>query len=129
MFNASPAGKAGDRLYERMVPPLAVGAIAWIAVPRTKASRLGYVKALGATSFTVRVSEKVVLPPLLVAVTVKEVDANSTVGVPEMTPVIGSSTKPAGKLGEMLYWVTGPPLTVGEILEMAAPFVKVVPPE
>jgi hypothetical protein len=100
-----------------------------MAVPRTKASRLGYVNALGAASFTVRVNEKVVLPPLLVAVTVKEVVATITVGVPEMTPVVGSSTKPAGKLGEILYWFTDPPLTVGEILEMAMPFVKVVPPE
>ncbi len=100
-----------------------------MAVPRTKASRLGYVKALGATSFTVRVREKVVLPPLLVAVTVKEVVANNTVGVPEMTPVVGSSTKPAGKLGEMLYWVTGPPLTVGADVALAVPLVKVVTPE
>ena len=69
------------------------------------------------------------LPPLLVAVPVKVVDANTTVGVPEMTPVVGSSTKPAGKLGEMLYWVTGPPLTVGADVALAVPLVKVVTPE
>jgi hypothetical protein len=77
----------------------------------------------------VRDSENVVLPPELVAVIVKEVAAKTPVGVPEITPVAGSSTKPAGRLGEMLYWVTGPPLTVGADVALAVPLVKVVVPE
>lgn len=56
----------------------------------------------------------VVLPPELVAVTVYVVAGESAVGVPEITPVVVSRLKPAGRDGLIEYEVTVP-VTVGEL--------------
>ena len=54
---------------------------------------------LGATSFTARVIVVVVVPPLFIAVIVYTVEAESTVGVPEISPVTSSILRPLGKSG------------------------------
>ena len=47
------------------------------------------------------------------------------VGVPEMAPVEESSDSPAGREGETVQDVTGPPLALGVTVVMAVPFVSV----
>lgn len=79
----------------------------------------------GAMSLTTIVTEAVVLPPVLPAVTVYEVDVVMDVGVPLMAPVEESKASPAGSEGETDQDVTGPPLTDGVTAVMAVPLVSV----
>ena len=74
---------------------------------------------------TSMVTEAVVLPPVLVAVTVYDAELVMAVGVPLMAPVVESSERPAGKEGETDQEVMVPPLVVGVTVVMAVPFVKV----
>ena len=71
------------------------------------------------------VTMAVALPPVLLAVTVYEVDELVVVGVPLMAPVDESSDRPAGSEGEIDQEVMVPPLTVGETVVMAVPLVSV----
>ena len=74
---------------------------------------------------TTMVTEAVVLPPVLPAVTVYEAEVVMAVGVPLMAPVVESSERPAGNEGETVQDVTGPPLIEGVTVVMAVPLVKV----
>ena len=65
------------------------------------------------------------LPPELLAVTVYVALEEVVVGVPEMAPVEESSDSPAGREGETVQDVTGPPFAVGVTVVMAVPFVSV----
>ena len=76
-------------------------------------------------SLTTMVTEAVVLPPVLPAVTVYEAEVVMAVGVPLMAPVDESSERPDGSDGETVQDVTGPPLTDGVTVVMAVPFVSV----
>ena len=67
----------------------------------------------------------VALPPVLVAVTVYEVEVEVAVGVPEMAPVVVENDRPEGNDGEIDHEVTAPPLEVGVAVVMAVPLVKV----
>ena len=71
------------------------------------------------------VTMAVALPPVLLAVTVYEVDELVVVGVPLMAPVDESSDSPAGSEGETDQDVMAPPVTVGVTVVMAVPLVKV----
>ena len=71
------------------------------------------------------VTDAVVLPPVLVAVTVYEAEVVMAVGVPLMAPVEESSESPAGKEGETDQDVMVPPLAVGVTVVMAVPLVRV----
>ena len=51
--------------------------------------------------------------------------AETTVGVPVITPVVGLNTKPSGKDGETDQVTTAPPLTVGASGAIAESFVSV----
>jgi hypothetical protein len=73
-----------------------------MAIPRSKTIGEEYDKAVGAISLTVSVNVVVVEPPELVAVMVYVVVDFISPGVPDMVPVVGSNTKPPGKLGLML---------------------------
>ena len=53
------------------------------------------------------------LPPVLVALTVYVVVALTTVGVPDISPVAVSKTRPAGSAGVIVQDTTGPPVVVG----------------
>ena len=65
-----------------------------------------------ATLVTVIVTVAVVDPAMLVAVMVYVVRADSTVGIPEITPVVASMLTPLGKAGAILKLSTVP-VTVG----------------
>ena len=67
----------------------------------------------------------VALPPVLVAVTVYEVEVEVTVGVPEMAPVVVENERPEGNDGEIDHEVTAPPLEVGVAVVMAVPLFSV----
>ena len=67
----------------------------------------------------------VALPPVLVAVTVYEVEVEVTVGVPEMAPVVVENDRPAGNEGEIDHEVTAPPLEVGVTVVIAVPLFSV----
>ena len=67
----------------------------------------------------------VALPPVLLAVTVYDVEDETAVGVPEISPVEVEKERPAGTDGEIDQEVTGPPLVVGVTVVMAVPFVSV----
>ncbi len=69
------------------------------------------------------VRSTVVLPLALEAWMVYLAAAAAAVGVPEMTPVWGSRVKPAGSALTAVYWVTAPPLLLGESGVMAVPTV------
>ena len=75
-------------------------------------------------SLTTTVTVAVSLPPELVAVMVKTFDAKSTVGVPEITPVLVSKFNPVGRSGETVHEITAPPLEVGVTVDIATSFVK-----
>jgi hypothetical protein len=60
-------------------------------------------------------------PPELMAVTVKAEDEVTAVGVPEMTPLIGSRLSPAGSAGDIRKDTTRPPLYVGVLGTIASP--------
>ena len=74
---------------------------------------------------TTMVTEAVVLPPVLEAVTVYEAELVMALGVPLMAPVEESSERPAGSEGDTDHDVMAPPLTVGVTVVMAVPLVKV----
>ena len=67
----------------------------------------------------------VALPPVLLAVTVYEVEDDVTVGVPEMAPVVVENERPEGNDGEIDHEVTVPPLEVGVTAVMAVPLLRV----
>ena len=67
----------------------------------------------------------VALPPVLVAVTVYEVEDEVDVGVPEIAPVDVEKERPAGSVGEIDQEVTVPPLEVGVAVVMVVPLVSV----
>ena len=67
----------------------------------------------------------VALPPVLLAVTVYDVEDDTAVGVPEISPVEVEKDRPAGTDGEIDQDVTAPPLEAGVAVVMAASFVKV----
>ena len=74
---------------------------------------------------TSMVTEAVVLPPVLLAVTVYDAEEVMAEGVPLMAPVDESSERPEGREGETDQDVTGPPLEVGVTVVMAVPLVSV----
>ena len=122
----SPDGSGGDTLHEVTAPPLEVGVTVVMAVFFVSVRELGlYVTDDGAMSLTTMVTEAVVLPPVLPAVTVYEDEVVMAVGVPLMAPVDESSERPDGSDGETDQDVTGPPLTDGVTVVMAVPFVSV----
>lgn len=61
-----------------------------------------------ATENTVSDNAKLVEPDELLAVIVCVAEAASWVGVPEISPVVGSSESPGGSAGVTLYEVTVP---------------------
>ena len=66
------------------------------------------------------------LPPAFVAVIVYEVRGETTVGVPEISPVEVENDRPIGRLvGEIDQEVTVPPLDVGVAVVIATSFVRV----
>ena len=67
----------------------------------------------------------VALPPVLLAVTVYDVEVDTAVGVPEISPVEVEKERPAGTAGEIDQDVTAPPLEVGVAVVIAVSFVKV----
>src|SRR5438105_1061205 len=74
-------------------------------------------------SLTVMFTTAVVLPPEFDAVTVKVAAAMTTEGMPEMTPVIGSSDRPTGSAGDTEYEVTLPPNELGVLDVIAVPVI------
>ena len=66
----------------------------------------------------------VALPPVLVAVTVYEVDDEVDVGVPLMAPVDVEKERPAGSVGEIDQEVAVPPLEVGVAVVMVVPLLR-----
>ena len=74
---------------------------------------------------TSMVTEAVVLPPVLLAVTVYDAEEVMADGVPLIAPVEESSERPAGRVGETDHEVTVPPLAVGVTVVMAVPLVRV----
>ena len=66
-----PGGRDGETDQEVMAPPLTVGVTVVMAVPLVKVNEFGlYVRVEGVTSLTTMVTDAVVLPPVLLAVTV-----------------------------------------------------------
>ena len=68
----------------------------------------------GAATLTVMVTMAVALPPVLVAVTVYDVEDEMAVGVPLMAPVDVSKERPAGSVPEIDHDVTVPPEVGGD---------------
>jgi len=66
----------------------------------------------------------VALPPVLVAVTVYEVEDEVDVGVPEIAPVEVEKERPAGSVGEIDQEATVPPLEVGVAVVMVVPLLR-----
>ena len=71
------------------------------------------------------VTEAVVLPPELLAVTVYDAEEVMADGVPLIAPVVESIERPAGREGDTDQEVTVPPLAVGVTVVMAVPLVSV----
>ena len=65
------------------------------------------------------------LPPAFVAVMVYVADGEITVGVPEISPVAESKTRPVGNAGDTDQDSTAPPLALGIRGEIVVPFSKV----
>jgi hypothetical protein len=84
-----------------MVPPVELGPIGNIAIPRSNTIGDAYVSEVGAISFTVIVKVVIALPPVFVAVMVYVVAGFNSPGVPAIVPVVESKTNPPGKLGLM----------------------------
>ena len=78
----------------------------------------------GAATLTVMITMAVALPPVLVAVTVYDVEDEMAVGVPLMAPVDVSKERPAGSVPEIDHDVTVPPLEVGVTADMVTSFVR-----
>jgi len=83
-----------------------------------------YVTDDGIMSLTVMSIVVVALPPLLVAVTVYVVKAELTVGVPLISPVDASISRPVGSEGAIDHVTTGPPLTLGMPVVIAVSLVS-----
>ena len=64
------------------------------------------------------------LPPVLLAVTVNDVDEVIEVGVPLMAPVEVENERPAGSEGVIDHEVTAPPLEVGVTADIVTSFVS-----
>jgi len=114
--NVKPAGKAGDMVYEYCPnPPTAVTGTTSTAISLNNisgdASRV-VVNAGGGLSDMVR--ENVLALVWLassVAVTVNAVVANSSVAVPEISPIDVTNVNPTGRFGDMLnVLVPNPPV-------------------
>ena len=80
---------------------------------------------VGAISLTSRVIVTESLPPVLVAVIVYVVSGESAVGVPEISPVAVSKTRPVGRSGEIDHESTAPPAAVGVSADIGTPLVRV----
>ena len=76
------------------------------------------------TSLTTMVTVAVSLPPVLLAVMVKDAEDVIAVGVPDIAPVEASKDKPAGSDGETDQEVIVPPFTVGVTVVIAVPLVR-----
>ena len=70
------------------------------------------------------VTMAVALPPVLLAVTVKDVEEVMEVGVPLMAPVVLENERPAGSDGVIDQEVTVPPLEVGVAVVMVVPLLR-----
>ena len=79
----------------------------------------------GDASVTSIVTIVVALPPVLVAVTVYEVEGVTLVGVPEIAPVVREKESPVGSVGVIDQEVTAPPLEVGVAVDIKEPFTRV----
>ena len=79
---------------------------------------------VGAISLTSRLIVTESLPPVLVAVIVYVVSGESTVGVPEISPVAGSKTRPVGRSGEIDHESTAPPAALGVSANIGTPLVS-----
>tara|TARA_Y100001954_G_scaffold207087_1_gene230250 strand:- start:858 stop:1082 length:225 start_codon:yes stop_codon:yes gene_type:complete len=66
----------------------------------------------------------VALPPVLLAVTVKDVEEVMAVGVPLMAPVEVENERPDGNEGLIDHEVTAPPLEVGVTADIVTSFVR-----
>ena len=108
-----PAGSDGETDQEVIAPPLVVGVSVVMPVPFSKVREFELYEIDGATSLTTMVMLAVSVPPVLFAVIVYEAEEVIVVGVPEITPVEVSRTKPAGSDGETDQDVTVPPFDVG----------------
>ena len=108
------------------VPPLTDGVAVVIAIPFVNVNGLPlYATEAGGASLTRIVIVVVALPPVLLAVTVYDVEEEIAVGVPEISPVEVEKERPAGTAGEIDQDVTAPPLEVGVAVVIAESFVKV----
>jgi hypothetical protein len=97
-----------------------------IAMPLVNVNGLPlYATEAGGASLTRIVIVVVALPPVLLAVTVYDVEEDTAVGVPEISPVEVEKERPAGTAGEIDQDVTAPPLEVGVAVVIAESFVKV----
>jgi len=104
----------------RATPPVLVGGVmvnkALLLVPAGTAAETapGEVGIVGATPRFTTAVPVAVAPPEMVDVTVivKFVALITAVGVPEITPVLGSSVKPAGKGPAIVYTVPVAPVAV-----------------
>ena len=79
---------------------------------------------VGAISLTSRLIVTESLPPVLVAVIVYVASGESTVGVPEISPVAGSKTRPVGRSGEIVHESTAPPAALGVSANIGTPLVS-----
>ena len=70
----------------------------------------------------VAVNEPVTLEPIIEYV----VRGLTTVGVPEITPVLAFKVKPVGSAGVIVYDVIVPPAVLGPIFRMANPRSKTI---
>jgi hypothetical protein len=94
-----PPGNEGTT--EKINPsPKTEGVKAMIVEPTINTFGELYERPEGATSLTVITTSNETLPPELVAVTVYEAIAETSVGIPEMTPVAASIDNPVGSEGE-----------------------------
>ena len=126
VFRERPVGSAGVIDHEATGPPLAVGMAGVMLVPFSAVSELGLKEMPdGAATSISMVMVAVALPPVLLAVTVYDAEELTTVGVPEMAPVVLSKTRPAGSVGVIDHASTAPPLEVGVMVVIVESFVSV----
>jgi len=122
----NPTGRLGETDQLVTVPPLTDGVAVVIAMPFVNVNGLPlYATEAGDASLTRIVIVVVALPPVLLAVTVYDVEEDTAVGVPEISPVEVEKERPAGTAGEIDQDVTAPPLEVGVAVVIAVSFVKV----
>ena len=114
--------------HEVMLPPLTDGRFGVIVVPFVRVMFSGeYESEFGAASLMVMLTWAEVEPPELLAQTVYVVAVVcSTVGVPLMAPVEVLKERPVGTEGLISHDVMVPPLTLGVLVPMAVPFVRVM---